>query len=223
MPTPRKMLICALAALLFCGAMPDASRVRAQTASEESRSIDAIRRDLGQLDRQVMKAAVYQGGIAGEALPGTDGQPIKPREVYATYLTKADSLSTRLIKLGEQLKPKGDTSGMTPPLSLQQLGALTQRLSAENVRFRDSFKHGEDQFESYRLIQTAIYNLEDTITYWRLANRYRRLYRGLEAEKQADDEVLRTKLQAAMQAIDRLKAIQEMRVALNALDREAYP
>jgi hypothetical protein len=105
---------------------------------------------------------------------------------------------------------------------LQQLGAFTQSLSAENLHFKGSFTHGEEKFQTYQLIQTAIHNLEDASNYWRIANRYRSLYRGSLREHMEDDQILKLKIQTALNAIDELKNIVHTRESLSKDLTDAY-
>jgi hypothetical protein len=56
--------------------------------------------------------------------------------------------------------------------------------------------------------------LEDAIHYWRLSNHYRRFFRGSSKEHAEDDEILKIKLQTALNTIDELKAIMDTREAL---------
>ena len=154
--------------------------------------------------------------------------------IYKNYLAKAETLSKSLIDIKNRLQQ--DASDDNPAnasnmadgvgsgrLSLQQLGALTQSLSAENERFEDSFQYGENKFSSYQAIETAVKNLEDAVYYWREANRFRALYRKTAIEHVQDDEVLQVKILKAMTAIDQLDNIMKIRGALDRLEAEYTP
>lgn len=182
----------------------------AQPSWSQGLPLDEIRADLAKIDVRIQ-------GQAEANAPMPTGGVIKPRDVYHAYLARAEKISGQLLSVKERLERHGNT------MSLQQLGALSQELTASNRRFEDTFKYGEEQFQSYRLIQKAIHSLEDAIRYWRLCNEYRAMYRGSALEKANDDEVLQIKLQTAITAIDELKAIREMRQALETLNEDYYP
>ena len=186
---------------LFAGWALAAKTVKVRASYSDSVAIESVKKDLAKLDAYAASGNYGEAGV----LVGKD---IKARDVYRAYLTRAVVMSDELIGVRKQLAFQADT------ISLQQLGAVTQRLDLNNLHFKSSFQHGEDQFQTYQLIEKAIKNLDDAISYWRLANRYNRFYRGSLKEKMADDEVLKTKIQAAMIAIDELKAIAQTREAL---------
>ena len=137
------------------------------------------------------------------------GQDIKARDVYRAYLSRASAMSEELLSVRTRFDSQADT------ISLQGLGALAQRMTLNNQQFKGSFRHGEEKFQTYQLIEKAVTHLEAAIQYWRIANRYQRDYRGGVQDKLVDDEVLKTKLQIALNAIDELKAIVETREALS--------
>lgn len=161
-------------------------------------TLDEVRRDLSQIDEKAAQ------GLYVEA-SRLVGRNIRAKNIYKNYLDQADSISKQLLATGPRL---------SQTLSLQQLGALTQNLSAENQRFQKAFTHGEEQFHTYQLIQTAIRNLEDACNYWRIANRYRAFHRGSGQEHASDDQILRIKLQTALNAINQLQVITHTREAL---------
>lgn len=184
---------------------------------------DDLTQDLKKLD-----AYLYGGGVA----PGltSNSAELTPRRIYQEYLLKATQISADLLAVKARFDSlSADSEGnINKPLpqtmmSLQKLGALTQQVSTDNTRFRDNFTHGEEAFQSYQLIQKAIRNLEEAVSYWRISNQYRALYRGEATAKDEDDEVLRVKLETALSAIEELKAIDEMRAALKTLDADSYP
>ena len=171
-------------------------------------AVDELRRDLAKIDE-----FSADGGYEDAAV--IVGQDIRARTIYRHYIKKASGISEDLFTIRKRLSLQGDS------ITLQQLGAMSQRLSQENLQFRDSFRHGEEQFHTYHLIQTAITNLEDAIEYWRIGNRYRRVYRGALRDRIEDDEILKVKLQAAVNAIEELNTIRETREALaKELDEE---
>lgn len=172
--------------------------------------IEQVRLDLRKID-----AVVYGGGVAGQ--PPLSGAGLTARDIYRAYIVKAADIRTDLLRV----KTRMDTSDWN--LSLQQLGAMAQQVSARNTRFSREFKYGEEAFYSYQLIEKAVTALEDAISYWREANRYRLLYRGTAREHAEDDEVLRLKLQTALSAIDELNAFQDLQASLDMLDEDVYP
>lgn len=193
---------------LFSGqAMADRT-VKATASYVDRAELEAVRRDLEKID------AYATEGIYGSASVIV-GRDIRARDIYRAYIEKAAQLSSNLITIRPKLEAQDET------LSLQQLGALAQRLSAQNSQFRDSFKHGESKFQTYRLIETAVINFEDAINYWRLSNRFRKTYKGSARERIEDDEILKIKLQTAMNAIDELKVIMQTRDKLTR-DLEEY-
>jgi hypothetical protein len=175
--------------------------VKVKASYSTSPGLDDIRKDLAQLDAY---ASEGNYGAAGVLF----GKDIKARDVYKVYLSRASKMSDELLDVRLTMLSRANT------LSLQELGALAQRLSLNNNSFKRGFTHGEQQFQTYKLIEKAVTNLEDAITYWRISNRYRHWYRGSVTDHAADDEILKVKLETAMNAIDELKAIVEAREAL---------
>lgn len=186
---------------LFAGWGMAETTVRAGAQYTDKAELQEIKSDLSKIDGYVA------GGNYGEASVIV-GQAIKARSIYKAYLEKATYISNELLVVRNRVDLQDRT------LTLQQLGALSQKLSLDNAHFKDSFTHGEDQFQTYRLIQTAVSNLEDAISYWRISNRFRHIYRGSAKEKHEDEELLQTKLQTALNAIDELKVIIDTREAL---------
>lgn len=175
--------------------------VQAGAQYTDKAELDAVRNDLDQIDRSAV------GGNYADASV-IIGQDIKARDIYRLYLVKASEISEELLGVRTRLQGQADT------ITLQQLGALTQRLTLDNSKFKGTFQHGEDRFQTYQLIQKAVANLEDAINYWRSANHYRRFFRGSSKERADDDEILKIKLQTALNTIDELKAIMDTREAL---------
>jgi hypothetical protein len=138
-----------------------------------------------------------------------DTTDIKIRDIYRNYLAKASAITQALLRF------KSDADTHEREFTLQRLSAFSQELVAENNAFKNSFEHGEEQFESYQLIAKAILSVEDAAQYWKISSRYRVLYRGTTSDKASDDESLKIKLEAAFQAIERLQAIEEVRKALD--------
>ncbi len=178
-------------------------------AAPAADNLEQIREDLSVVDAQVFA-------------PGTGGSPpvqvilektdIKTRDIYRAYLEKASTITGELMMVRDVMeRQQGE-------LSLQQLGSLLQALKAQNRHFRDAFEHGEEEFQSYRLIQKAVDNLDDAWRYWRSADRYRRVHRPTVLNEMENDRILRIKLQAARQAIEELHDINAVR---QALDRNA--
>lgn len=176
--------------------------VQAGASYSDKSELDAVKADLNKID-DYAAAGSYENASA------IVGQDIKARGIYKAYLSRASEISNELLWVRKRLDLQDRT------LTLQQLGALAQKLSLDNKRFRGTFTHGEEQFQSYQLIEKAVINLEDAISYWRLSNRFRRMYRGSASQKQEDAELLQTKLQTAMNAIEELNAIIETRDALS--------
>jgi hypothetical protein len=183
---------------LFHGRAFADQSMQANARFTQGDNLAEVRQDLAKIDEKAAQ------GLYAEA-SRLVGRNISTRDIYRSYLEQADSISRQLLAIQPRL---------SQTLSLQQLGALTQSLSAENQRFRNAFTHGEEQFYTYQLIQTAIQNLEDACSYWRIANRYRALYRGSGQEHASDDQILRIKLQTALNAIDQLKVITHTRESL---------
>lgn len=186
---------------LFSGWGMAETTVRAGAHYSDKAELQLIREDLDKIDGFVAS------GNYGEASVIV-GQAIKARSIYNAYLAKASYICRELLMVRNRLDSQERT------ITLQQLGALSQKLSLDNARFQGSFTHGEDQFQTYQLIQKAIHNLEDAISYWRISNHYRHMFRGSAREKLEDDELLQTKLQTAINAMDELKVIIETREAL---------
>ena len=92
-------------------------------------------------------------------------------------------------------------------MRLQQLAALNRQVQAEQRRFRDGFSNGEEDFQTYKLIQKAATSLDDAVTYWRISRKHRPHFRGLVFNKEEDDKVLKDRLQTALNAIEELKGI----------------
>lgn len=190
-----------LCCFLFTGWVLAEKTVKGQANYSDAAGLESVRKDLAQLDGF---AATGQYGDAGVLI----GKDIKARDVYRIYLSKASQMSGELMSVREKM------TALTDTISLQELGALAQRLTLNNQRFKAGFTHGEQEFQTYKLIEKAVTNLEDAIKYWRISNQYRHLYRGSTQDKAADDEILRTKLETALNAVDELKAIVEARDAL---------
>jgi len=186
---------------LFSGWVLAEKTVRATASYSGAAELDAVKRDLAQLDAY---ASAGKYGDAGVLI----GQDIKARDVYRLYLGRASQMSDELMSVRKTMLQQANT------ITLQQLGALAQRLTLNNLYFKRGFNHGEQQFQTYKLIEKAVGNLEDAINYWRISNRYRHIYRGGAMDRVADDEILKTKMETAMNAIDELKAIVEAREAL---------
>lgn len=167
-----------------------------------SAELEQVKRDLGALDNYAAGGQYLEASVVA-------GRDLKARDIYRGYLAKASEISTELLSVGKKL----DTQSRM--ISLQQLGALVQRLSLDNAQFKNTFRHGEEQFQTYQLMQKAITNLEEAIQYWRMANQYRRIYRSAQTDQDADREIVRLKLQTAINAIDELKVIVDTRNALN--------
>lgn len=193
-------------------------------------------------DLKKLDAVVYDGDVTGKSskeglsvLDGTTGAGIESqmintetgdsfataslesREIYRDYLIQSQKIRDDLL----DIKAKMDATQWT--LSLQQLGALSQGVSAQNTRFSRMFHHGEEGFRSYQLIEQAVHSLEEAIQYWRLSQQYKKTFRETAREQAADDQVLRIKLQTALTAIEDLKALKDMQLALKKLDSERYP
>jgi len=191
-----------MAFCLFSGWGMAEKTVQAGARYADKAELDAVKADLGKIDGYAASGAYENASVIA-------GQDIKARGIYKAYLERASKISTELLWVRKRLDLQDRT------LSLQQLGALSQRLSLDNTRFKGTFTHGEEKFQSYQLIEKAVSNLDDAISYWRLSNRFRRMYRGGALEKREDDELLQTKLQTALNAIDELKVIIDTREALS--------
>jgi hypothetical protein len=187
---------------LFTGWVLAEKTVKVRANYSNMVGLASVKKDLAKLDAY---ATAGQYGDAGVLV----GQDIKARDVYRAYLTRAGQMSDELLSVRVKLEMQANT------ISLQQLGALAQRLTLNNQQFKGAFRHGESHFQTYQLIEKAVKNLEDAINYWRISNRYQRFYRGSVQDKAADDEILKTKLQAALNAIDELKTIVKTREALS--------
>jgi hypothetical protein len=190
-----RAFIVALAILGLC-----MNSVSAQPA--EPLDMAQVREDLAVIDARVSTGAYENGELVV-------GETIKARDIYRTYLKKAAELSEELVSVRQKLDLNKQT------VSLQQLGAMSRNLTAENAHFKDTFRFGEDKFQTYQLIEKAVYNLEDAIKYWQMTNRFRWLYRGSSGERDEDDAILKIKLQTAVNAIDELKVILETRETLS--------
>jgi hypothetical protein len=193
--------LCAVVFLFHERAFADQT-VHAKARFTDSPELSEVRRDLAKIDQDAANG-IYDDASA------IVGKDIKARDIYRRYIQRASSISEQLLSLRPRLTQNNQT------MSLQQLGAFAQNLSAENQRFAGTFTHGEENFQTYQLIQTAITNLEDAINYWRISNRYRNLYRGSQKEQDQDQQILRLKIQTALNAIDQLKTIIQTREALS--------
>lgn len=187
---------------LFAGWAMAEKTVTAKARISSDAELAQLKQDLDKLDTLVSQ------GLVGEASVLV-GQEIRARDIYRRYLDKAASMSQELLRVNEKINTAGQD------ISLQQLGAICQKVSLANLRFKSAFQHGEDQFQSYQLIQTALSNLEAATEYWRVSNRYRKVYRGGAKEQMEDDEILRVRLLKAVNAIDELKTLMETRAALS--------
>lgn len=155
---------------------------------------------------QKLDSATLRGEIDNSSV--IEGQELKARSLYRAYLKQASVISDELLDIRKRMQAQAGT------ITLSQLGALVQSLSSENKRFKQSFTHGEEKFQSYRLIEKALTNLEDSIHYWRLSNHFRTSARGGAQERVEDDEILKVKLQTALNAIQELERITATRKAL---------
>jgi hypothetical protein len=176
--------------------------VRAEACEQNPAELEALRNDLKEMD------SLTNGGLWGKASVIV-GQEIRARDIYRRYIEKAAKISEELLKVKTRLSDQQGT------VSLQQLGAIYQKVSLSNTRFKNTFQHGEEQFQTYQLIQKAIDNLESAISYWRISNQYRKIYRGGSRERMEDDEILRFKLLTATNAIEALKTIVDTQDALS--------
>lgn len=187
---------------LFSGWAMAEKTVQAGARYTNQTDLESLRSDLDNLD------TLASQGLFGEAavIVGAD---IRARDIYGRYIERAAKISDELLNVKKRLDDQGDT------VSLQQLGAICQKVSLTNTRFKGSFQYGEDKFQTYQLIQKAIANLESAISYWRISNRYRKIYRGGARERMEDDEILKTKLLTAINAIEELETIMNTRAALS--------
>lgn len=201
-------IIALLGFCLFSGWGMAEKTVRAGASFTEKAELEQLRLDLSKID------GLNAEGLFGEASVIV-GKEIKARDIYLRYIKRAAGISDELLTIRTKMELQGDT------INLQQLGAICQKISLTNSRFKDSFQYGEEDFQTYQLIQKAIGNLEAAISYWRIANQYRKVYRGGLQERMEDDEVLKVKLLTAMNAIEELKAVMETRAALSR-DLEEY-
>lgn len=176
--------------------------VMAQPQANQHQDLAELRQNLSQIDQDAS-----QGLFANATV--LVGRNLQARNIYRHYLEHAEPISQQLLSLRVYLAQNDQV------LNLQQLAAKTQSLSTANQRFRTSWIHGEERFQSAKLIQNAVHNLEDAIHYWRIANQYRTLYRGSTQEHREDDQILRLKIQAALTAIDQLQIIVDTRKALS--------
>jgi hypothetical protein len=190
-----------LGLFLFAGWAIAEKTIRTGTSFPDKAELEAVKRDLAEIDSDASAQAYGNASVI-------IGQDIKARDVYRLYLKHAEGISADLLNVRKQLDLQART------VNLQQLGALTQRLSLDNARFKNAFTHGEEEFHTYQLIEKAVISLEDAVRYWRIANEYRPIYRGSAREKGEDDEILKLKLQTAMNAADALSAIIDTRKAL---------
>lgn len=135
-----------------------------------------------------------------------DNADLRTRHEYYTYLKSTRALTEGLLGLQARLVsvPEEPSS-----VTLQQLAARTQSLVVENRRLHQSFTRGEEKFFSYQLMDKAIGSLADAVEYWQAADLSRGAYRGTVLDQQNDDEMVRTKLKAALQAIQELESIQK--------------
>lgn len=184
-------------ALPVCGQTPDISPP--SVTKQEA----ATQRDLWQVKRLLEKE---QTAPSEEAV--LVGGYIKPRDFYPAYLAQVSELTQDLLHVREILETHHQS------LTLQQLGALTQRLSLSRNSLQTKFIHGEEAFNTYQLIDKAVTNLEEAIEYWRMANRARPWVRGGLSERKEDDEILQLKLQTAVNSIDELKELVKTRKSL---------
>jgi hypothetical protein len=187
---------------LFTGWAVAEKTMTAKARISSDAELAQLKQDLDKLDTLVSQ------GLVGEASVLV-GQEIRARDIYRRYLDKAASMSQELLRVNEKINTAGQD------ISLQQLGAICQKVSLANLRFKSTFQHGEDQFQSYQLIQEALSNLEAATEYWRVSNRYRKVYRGGAKEQMEDDEILRVRLLKAVNAIDELKTLMDTRAALS--------
>lgn len=176
--------------------------VQAEARYKNPAELETLRNDLSELDN------LASAGLWGDASVIT-GQEIRARDIYGRYIEKAAKISDELLKVKTKLSDQQGT------VSLQQLGAICQKVSLTNTRFKNTFQYGEEQFQTYQLIQKAISDLESAISYWRVSNQYRKIYRGGARERIEDDEVLKIKLLTATNTIEALKTIMDTRETLS--------
>lgn len=187
---------------LFAGWGVAEKTFQAGASYTDKAELEILKQDLNKID------GLSSQGLYAEASVIV-GQDIRARDIYGRYIKKAAGISEELLNVKKKLNAQGDT------VTLQELGAICQKVSMTNTRFKDTFQHGEEQFQTYQLIQKAIHNLEASISYWRISNKYRKVYRGGARERMEDDEVLKVHMITAMNAIEELQTIMETRDALS--------
>ncbi len=187
---------------LFTGWAVAQKTMTAKARISSDAELAQLKQDLDKLDTLVSQGLVGEASVVA-------GQEIRARDIYRRYLDKAASMSQELLRVNQKINTAGQD------ISLQQLGAICQKVSLANLRFKSTFQLGEDQFQSYRLIQEALTNLEAATEYWRVSNRFRKVHRGGAKEQMEDDEILRVRLLKAVNAIEELKRLMDTRAALS--------
>ena len=167
---------------------------------------DNVAQDLKEIKKDLQTETKKTDDVPEGVLVGGN---IKVRDEYRTYLMQAAEISADLLHVRDIMESQGRR------LSLQQLGALTQRLSVAKAHFQALLMPGEEMFETYRLIDKAVTSLEEAIEYWRIANHYRPWERGNLSQLGEDEDILQLKLQAAVNAIESLSEAVKMRQTLS--------
>lgn len=166
--------------------------------------------DLAALDRLLMRPdAVPKAAPAREPLRlWAQTSDSRQGQQYQAYLEKADAMTRKLFRFRDRMRQQqGD-------ITLQQLGAFCHSLRMERNALRAQLAGDQMQFESYRLMDTAVSHLEDAWRTWRNVRQFRENARSDTLAVAADDEALRIKLQRAQEAIEALHAISQAREAL---------
>lgn len=179
--------------------------------------LEKVRQDLQKLDVKVQYGVTPV--TTEKDLPGTNGETIKSQQLYQAYRKQIAGITKSLV----DMKDKLDNRNTDPSFNLQQLGAMSHGLATRNKQVRHGFKHGEEDLQSYQLIDQAVRALDEAVTYWRSVYHYRQQYRGNAWEQTDDDDVVRIKLETALTAIDSLKQLQDTQAILKKMETDQTP
>jgi hypothetical protein len=187
-----------LALLVICFTLPLA---HAAPPSPESESLEAILKNLKQLDR-MKDTPRFESPV----------DPVRrPQEFYSskiryeTYLKKASPLYKQLLLVQKRMdKPPKEGYRLQPMAalnfqSLMLFETLLPQLSEEELRF-----------QSFKLMSQAVLKLDEAVQAWRQQNSMSPPYRSERSALEDDNYVLDLKLQSAQEALAELKRFNEM-------------